>query len=153
MKSYTGSSQCIGFLYVLFIWFSQRNKYNFFYLCVVTLFIMWLNCKNKTKKQLKKKKNQKAHEKKDRQKYLTENLPVMKAKFLSCTLTLVHPCQSEVAEIHILEWLHGTEEQRKVISDYAGITKQHGASGAKQLVLRIQHLHYRCFTCLALESV
>lgn len=60
MKSYTGSSQCIGFLYVLFIWFSQRNKYNFFYLCVVTLFIMWLNCKNKTKKQLKKKKKSKS---------------------------------------------------------------------------------------------
>lgn len=52
---------------------------NFFYLCVVTLSIMWLNCKIKTKNNSKKN-NQKTHEKKDRQKYLTENLPVMKAK-------------------------------------------------------------------------
>lgn len=110
--------------------------------------IRWLNCKNKTRNESTPQKTMRQKTGKNTQ---HENF-LWRKQNLCLTLTLVQPYQSEVAETHVLEWFLGAEHQRKVIFYYVGITKQHGVSGTKQLVLSIWCLCYRCFSLLALES-
>lgn len=135
-------------------------------LCIFFLYVLWIfpscgwtvNPKTTQKTQTKTKhpQTQKPNKKKSGEvgqtgkNTLPGNLPMLKAKSLSHTLTLVQPYQTEGGRSSYSTCFFVTKAQRKAICGRVGVSEQRGARGAKQPVLRIQHLCHECFSCLAL---
>lgn len=123
-------------------------------LCIFFIYVLWKQQKQlKKTNQTNKKKKRGGGVETDRQNHLPGNLPMMKAKSLVS--------HSDLGAT-ILDWggrnscstcFFVTKTQRKAICGCVGVSEQCGARGAKQPALRVQCLHHKCFTSLALASV